>query len=155
MAKRNPFSKMSRVRRRKIFMPKKPAFGTVDIHGRKVHHGISKKEEIWLNKLGIQERSKIVYGFKGKILILDGYDPKTNTALEYLGDTYHGSHMLYPKNRDVPLWIGKTPNQLYFETIERFMFLHNLGMKIYFIWESNEKRGLPGRYYKGPGDNLY
>ena len=123
----------------------------------KIRHGQSLGEKIWLDALGVPERSKVVYGFKGKIMVLDGYDPKTNTAYEYNGANFHGSHKTYPKNRDTIIpWLGKTPNQLYYGTIERYNFLQSIGMRVFFVWDYDYKAHRSnGRFYRGPGDNLY
>lgn len=146
----------SHIQKRPTIKPTPSMFGTVALNGKKYKHGKSVAEEKWLNRLNVPERSKVVYGFMGKILILDGFDPSRKIAYEYLGAPYHGSHKVYPRNRDVPLWIGKTPNQLYTETVNRFNFLHSLGFKVYFVWDLDYKTGKTlGRFYRGPGDNLY
>ena len=134
-----------------------PKQGFVSVGNKKIRHGQSLGEKIWLDALGVPERSKVVYGFKGKVLVLDGYDPKTNTAFEYNGATYHGAHKVYPKNRDTIIpWLGKTPNQLYYGTIERYNFLQSIGMKVFFVWDYDYKvHKSIGRFYRGPGDNLY
>ena len=134
-----------------------PRQALVKVGNSNIKHGISKSEVEWLNLLNVPERSKVVYGFKGKIMILDGYNPKTNTAYEYNGLAFHGSHKVYPRNRDMLIpWLGKTPNQLYLGTIERYNFLHSMGIKVFFVWEDDwKKRKSNGRYYRGPGDNLY
>ena len=147
---------ISLVRRKKIYMPpKRNKLGTVAVGTKHYKHGISEAERIWLNKLNVPESSKVIYGYKGKILIVDGWDPKTNTAYEYLGGTFHGDHRVLKENRDKLLWIGKTANQLYMETVARFNFLYSVGIKIMFVWEYDAKKGYLGRYYRGPGDNLY
>lgn len=147
-------AKIKSILNRKKVLPKQ---GFVSVGNKKIRHGQSLSETEWLNMLNVPERSKVVYGFKGKILVLDGYDPKTNTAFEYNGLAYHGSHKIYPRNRDAIIpWLGKTPNQLYYGTIERYNFLQTIGMKIFFVWEDDyKKRRSNGRYYRGPGDNLY
>ena len=153
--RRSKYSQITRGKQKRISMPKKSKFGTVAVGTKRYKHGISKAESDWCLKMGFLETSKVIYGFNGKIIIVDGWNAKTNTAGEYLGEVYHGSHRTNPTNRDVKLWIGKTPNQLYNETIARFNFLYSLGIKVFFVWESDYKKGFLGRYYKGPGDNLY
>lgn len=146
--------KIKSIINRKRAIPKQ---GFVSVGNKKIRHGQSLSEVEWLNTLGVPERSKVVYGFRGKILVLDGYDPKTNTAFEYNGASFHGAHRAYPKNRDTVIsWLGKTPNQLYYGTIERYNFLQSIGMKVYFVWDYDWKTHKSnGRFYRGPGDNLY
>ena len=70
---------------------------------------------------------------------------------------FHGSHKVYPKNRDsiIP-WLKKSPNQLYNETIERYNYFLSIGLRVFFVWEDDfKKRRSNGRFYRGPGDNLY
>lgn len=146
-------AKLKFIANRKRAIPKQ---GFVSVGNTKIKHGISASEIAWLNRLNVPERSKLIRGWKGKIYIVDGYDPKTNTCYEYLGNFAHGAHDTYPRNRDVKTWLGKTPNELYYGTIERFNYLYSTGCRIFFIWESIDKKhkGI-GRYYRGPGDNLY
>lgn len=122
-----------------------------------IKHGISNSEIEWLNLLNVPERSKLIRGFKGKIYIVDGFDPKTHTCFEYNGLAFHGSHKAYPKNRDTIIpWLNKTPNQLYLETIERYNYLLSIGCRVFFVWEDDYKKHRSnGRFYRGPGDNLY
>ena len=134
-----------------------PKQGFVSVGNKKIKVGTSNIEKEWLDFLHFPERSKVIYGFKGTVLVLDGYDPKTNTAAEMLGEIFHGSHKTHPTNRDTAIpWLGKTPNQLYYGTIERFNFLQSIGMKVFFVWSQDfKKRRSNGRFYRGPGDNLY
>lgn len=155
---KSKFSSLSLVRRKKLtrtHMPNAKKFGTVAVGTKKYKHGISKVESEWVKKVGFPETSKVIYGYNGKIIIVDGWNQATNTIGEFLGSNWHGDHRVLKENRDKPLWIGKTPNQLYNETVARFNFLYKLGFKIYFVWESDYKKGILGRYYRGPGDNLY
>ena len=64
---------------------------------------------------------------------------------------------IIPKNRDTIIpWLGKTPNQLYYGTIERYNFLQSVGMEVFFVWDYDYKAHKSiGRFYRGPGDNLY
>lgn len=137
-------------------LPKKQMIGVVNVGNAKIRHGISKSEITWLNSLNVPERSKLFRGFQGKIYITDGYDPKTKTVFEFNGNFAHGAHNVYPKNRDIKTWLGKTPNELYYGTIERYNYFYSLGYKVFFVWESDWKKHISsGRYYRGPGDNLY
>lgn len=122
-----------------------------------IKHGISASETEWLNLLNVPERSKLIRGFHGKIYIVDGYDSKKNIIFEYLGEIWHGSHRTNPRNRDLIIpFLKKSPNQLYMETIERFNYFYTIGIKVFFVWERDYKQHRSnGRYYRGPGDNLY
>lgn len=137
-------------------MPQKPKQTLVLAdNGRKIKCGTSLSEKRWLDKLGVPMRSKVVILF-GKTYVLDGYDPNTMTAFEFNGETFHGSHRVFPNNRDVLIkWLNKSPNQLYNETIQRYNLLYSMHMKVFFVWEYDYKKGFLGRYYRGPGDNLY
>lgn len=148
---------ISRVAKRRIFMPKKPKqVFSIANNGRKVRHGVSQIELNWLNKLNVPEKSKVMILF-GKTYVIDGFDAKTNTCYEMLGQTWHGSHRLYKKNRNIRLpWIGKSPDELYYGTLQRFALLKSMGMKVFYVWDDEYKAGKSlGRYYRGGNDNLY
>ena len=147
---------LTRAARKRMYGPKhaRQAFVIAD-NGRKIKCGTSKAEKEWLDRLGVPERSKVIIIF-GKTYVLDGYDPLKKIAFEYNGLHAHGSHKLYPRNRDVKTWLGKTPNELYFGTINRYNILLQCGIKTYFVWEDDYKKGRSmGRFFRGPGDNLY
>lgn len=155
MYKSKKFS-VSRTRKKHFIFAKKPkqTFVIAD-NGRKVRCGTSKSEKDWLDKLNVPVRSKVIIVF-GKTYVVDGYDPKTMTCYEFDGDYWHGSHKIYPNNRDkIDPWLKKSPNQLYLETVSRYNLLHQAGFKIFFVWESDYKKNFLGRYYRGSGDNLY
>ena len=44
---------------------------------------------------------------------------------------------------------------MYLETKGRFQYLHELGYKVFFVWESDYKRGKMGRHYTGKADTLF
>lgn len=148
---------LTRVAKRKIFMPKKPKqVFSIANNGRKVRHGVSRAELEWLAKLGVPEKSKVIILF-GKTYVVDGFDPKTNTCYEYNGDRFHGSHKVYKINRNIKdRWLGKSPDELYYGTLQRYALFRNVGFKVFFVWESDYKAGKSlGRYYRGGNDNLY
>lgn len=151
-------SSLTRIARRKMYAPKhaRQTF-IISKSNTKIRHGVSKAETQWLDRLNVPERSKLMRGFNGKIMIIDGYDPVHRIAFEYNGDNFHGSHKSYPtKRNEIIPWLNKTPNQLYGTTIERYNFLYSMGIKVFFVWESEYKAGKTlGRFYRGPGDNLY
>ena len=139
--RKNTFDKLSRARKIRFFMPKKPkqTFVLAD-NGKKIRCGTSLSEKKWLDKLSVPIRSKVIILF-GKTFVVDGYDPKTMTCFEFNGDYYHGSHKTYPNNRDkVDNWLKKSPNQLYLETVNRYNLFYQTGFKIFFVWESDYKK---------------
>lgn len=117
--------------------------------------GTSKSEKDWLDRLGIKDRQKVFYGFAGKVFVVDGIDEIHKIVYEYLGEQAHGSHKTYKTNRDKLTWLGKTPNQLYYETLARFDYLNMIGYRVFFVWYLDNKKGITGRFYRGKGDNLY
>lgn len=124
-------------------------------NGKKIRCGSSVIEDKWLDKLNVRLRQKVII-LAGKTYIVDGFDPKTMTCFEMLGDYYHGSHKVFPTNRNlISKHLGKSPNELYNGTIARFKILKSHSFKIYFVWESDFKKGQLGRLYRGGNDNLY
>lgn len=148
---------LSRAAFRRIHMPSKnKKIGLLQINGRNYKVGTSKIEQQWLDSFHVINRQKVIYGFKGKVLIVDGIDPQRKIIYEMLGGFCHGSHITYKQNRDTKTWLGKTPNEMYYETINRFNFLYSLGYKIIFVWDYEYKAHKSnGRLYMGPGDSLY
>ena len=146
-------------KRRKYTLPKKPRknrFYKYTVPGvkRSDGHGtvtntVSLSEKRWLDKLGVPIRGAAIKGFN-RVYIVDGFDPRTNTVYEYLGDIFHGALEAYPTNRDrIHPWLKKTPNQLYFSTKVRFQTLRDFGFKVFYVWEHEFKRGGLGHYYTG------
>ena len=145
---------MKRIRK-KFSMPKKKAIGLVKVGNTNYRVGTSKSEKEWLDKLGVRERQKVIFGFGGKILVVDGIDYENKTVYEYNGEQCH-SIRAYPKEKwDVKTWMGKTPREMYMATLHRFSFLYAMGWKVFFVWHKDFKKGLMGRYYRGPQDDLY
>lgn len=75
--------------------------------------------------------------------IVDGYDPKTNTVYEFLGDYWHGNLARFNPNKIHPKR-KITYKILNRETFNKFDKLKQLGVKIKYIWEldwRNFKKG--------------
>ena len=126
-----------------------------DENGKNYRVGNSKAADKWLDELGVKIREKVISAF-GKTYIIDGFDPQQNILYEYNGERWHGSHRAFPINRDLPIkQLGKTPNQLYNATVERYKFLKAMGFKIFFVWEADYQKGFMGRFYQGNNDTLY
>ena len=64
-------SSLTRIARRKMYAPKhaRQTF-TISKSNTKIRHGVSKAETQWLDRLNVPERSKLMRGFNGKIMIL-------------------------------------------------------------------------------------
>ena len=72
----------------------------------------------------------------------DGYDPKTNTIYEFLGDYWHGNPKLYDFDK-VNVNAGFSFKELNQKTFERFDEIKKLGYNIKYIWENDyNKNGL-------------
>lgn len=144
-----------KTRKRNFFMPTKPKIGFVQVGNTRIRHGQSKTEEIWLNNLGVKERSKVIHGFGNKIYIVDGFDSNKRIIWEFLGTYYHADPRLY-RNKwdDINPTCKKTYRQLYEETKERFMLFHNLGFQVRYCWEIDFKKNkFACRIYE-PGKEL-
>lgn len=122
-------------------MPKKPSIGFVKVGNTNIKHGLSKSEEIWLTNLQVPERSKVIYGFNGKVYIVDGYNQNTRTIYEFLGDFYHANPIKYAKIFDTLNPLTKTTyRQLYEATKARFNLFCSLGFRVIYTWESDYKK---------------
>ena len=67
---------------------------------------------------------------------VDGYDKKTNTIYEFLGDYYHGNPEKYECSKYNPT-CHKTFGELYENTIKKFQKLKECGYIIKYIWEND------------------
>lgn len=140
---------------KKFCRPKKPKIGFVKVGNTNLRHGQSKTEDIWLNNLQVPERSKVIYGFNGKVYIVDGYNLATRTIYEFLGDFYHANPIKYKKVFDILNPLTKTTyRQLYEGTKARFALFHSLGFKIIYCWESDYKKNKFAQRIYSPGKEL-
>jgi hypothetical protein len=98
---------------------------------------ISKSEIEFLNYLKIPDtkENRQIRILRKKV---DGFDPKTNTIYEFLGDYWHGNPKKF-KHDDINERCKKPFGELYEKTFNRLNELKNLGYKVYYIWESNWK----------------
>lgn len=98
---------------------------------------ISKDEIKWLNLLNIPNtvntRQVYIQGHK-----VDGYDPRTNTIYEFLGDYWHGNPVKY-NSSEINKSCGQSYENLYKKTIKKFNKLKACGYTICYIWESDWK----------------
>lgn len=95
-------------------------------------------ERTWLDQNNVSVyQYKIKYNEK-RYYYVDGFDEKTNTVYEYLGDFWHGNLKIYEsdflnkKNK-------KTMGELFDDTEKRFATISKLGYNIIYIWESSNK----------------
>jgi len=143
-----------RSQRNRFYMPKKPKQGLVQVGSTKLRHGTSKSEEVWLSLLGVPERSKAIHAF-GKIYIVDGFDPKTRTIYEYLGDFYHAYPPKYKTLMEsMHPFTKMTYRQTYEATKVRLRLLSDLGFKIIYAWESDFKKNKFAQKQYIPGKEL-
>lgn len=110
----------------------------------KCSKNISKGESAWLDSLGIPDKIGITRQVKIKLnkiktIIVDGYDPQTNTVYEYHGDYWHGNLKLYDP-QEVNGFNKKTMLELFQETSRRSQLIRAAGYAIVSIWESEWKK---------------
>lgn len=140
---------------KKFCKPKKPKVGFVKVGQTRLRHGTSKSEEIWLTNLQVPERSKVIYGFNGKVYIVDGYNATTRTIYEFLGNFFHAHPLQYKKVFDTINPLTKTTyRQLYESTKARFKLFHSLGFRVIYVWESDYKNNRFAQRLYIPGKEL-
>lgn len=100
----------------------------------------SKKEIDWIKSLNnpMIIPHHVIKIEKYKWVIVDGYDPITNTILEFLGDYFHGNPEIFNPNK-INKTLHKRMKTLYRETFKRFDMLKSLGYDILYIWEKDYK----------------
>jgi len=104
---------------------------------------ISKPEVEFLNLLNIHIRNYPLPEYKSKRV--DGYDPKTNTVYEFLGDFWHGNPNKFNPS-DINPVNKKTYGELLNNTFCIFNKMKSFGYNIKYIWEAdwyNCKNTLP------------
>ena len=107
--------------------------------------GSSWGEQLWLDSLNIPRdtahRQVWICLNDGQKIKVDGFDAKTNTIFEYLGDYYHGNPKLYlPEDTT---YFGKTFGELYESTLVRLSKIKESGFNLVSIWASEFKRRPP------------
>lgn len=103
----------------------------------KCSHMVSKPEIRWLDEQGIlKEYRQYQIKINDKRFKVDGYDLKTNTIYEFLGDFWHGNPKKY-KTNDINVVSKKTFGKLLKETIDRLSLLKQRGYDVKYIWESD------------------
>ena len=101
---------------------------------------ISKSEKMWLDSIGVindQCHRQVPFITTNFVNFVDGYDPKTNTIYEFLGDYWHGNPEIFNPN-DLNTCCGKTFKMLNEHTVERFNKIKKeYDVKIIYIWEND------------------
>jgi len=109
----------------------------------KCSKSISKASQEYLDHLGIPnimgETRERVFNLGGIIIKVDGYDPETNTIIEYLGDFWHGNPNKFNLN-EINKVNKKTFGQLLKETQRRSRLIKSHGFNLVTIWESDWKK---------------
>jgi hypothetical protein len=103
----------------------------------KCSRNVSELEIDFLNYLNVDKRNFNLLNWKRKPV--DGYDEKSNTVYEYLGDYYHGNPKKYNPS-DYNQICHKTFGELYENTIKVFNKLKFLGYTVKYIWENDWKK---------------
>lgn len=111
-------------------LPKRPRQTCTMFGKKKIKHGQSQEELDWLQKLGVPVTSKVIKIVGGKLAIVDGFDPRTNTVYEFLGDMYHGYPLKY-KQDEFNNFLKKYNRELYLGTVDRFRLLYQMGYPKY------------------------
>jgi Zn finger protein HypA/HybF involved in hydrogenase expression len=113
---------------------------------------VSKPETEWLNTFNIPKEFRqfviktnetVKDGIRKQWFNVDGFDPKTNTVYEFLGDYWHGNILLerYAADKINPR-TGTTFGELNAKTMKKLDKLKEMGYNIVFIWESDYKAQL-------------
>ena len=104
-------------------------------------HRVSKPETEFLDYCHIptecRQKHMLTYN-------VDGYDPQTNTAYEFLGDYWHGNLRLYSADKIHPKR-KMTYAKINCETFRRFDKLKQFGVKVKYVWESEWKKYTKGQ----------
>lgn len=104
--------------------------------------GKSKKEEEWLDNIGLPKdfsHRTVILHIDGRRLIVDGFDPNTNTVYEFYGDFWHGNPNLY-KSTDINDANHISFGQLYNKTLVREQLIIKNSYKLITIWEQDYDR---------------
>jgi hypothetical protein len=95
---------------------------------------VSKNSQEWLDYLQVKDREVSIKANNHSYKV-DGFDSKTNTIYEFLGDYWHGNPKKYSSEDKNPT-TNKTYGEMYNNTIKRMKLLKNMGYNVKYIWES-------------------
>jgi len=98
--------------------------------------GKSKEETNWLDKLGVHPdyRQHHITSASGKVYIVDGYDPFTNTVYEWNGSFWHGNPTYYDQDKAHPVKKNLTYGELYDQTLRKQQDLLESGYNLIVEW---------------------
>ncbi len=96
---------------------------------------VSKVSQTWLDSLNIKTREHYI---KDLNIRVDGFDPKTNTVYEFLGDYWHGNPKIYSSDK-INKHSKKSFGTLFKETQDRIKLLKSQGFNVVHIWELDFK----------------
>ncbi len=92
----------------------------------------SLEENKWLDSLKIPTLIRQYKLFKNHIV--DGYDPKTNTAYQYHGIYWHGHPDFFDQNEKHPHFKKKTFGEIYQRTLNREEAIRQAGYNLVVKW---------------------
>jgi hypothetical protein len=101
----------------------------------------SRPEQTWItnfNNPAIIQNHRIILP-DGSLIIVDGYDPTTNTIYEFWGSFWHGDPTKFNAN-NVNQLNGKTFGELYDATLEKSSKIRAFGFNLVEMWESDYRR---------------
>lgn len=108
---------------------------------------ISKRERMWLDQLNLPnspQHRQVTITIDSRKMIVDGFDPLTNTVYEFLGDYWHGNFSVFHPD-SINKVTGTTFRELNEHTFEKIKLLENNNYKVVYIWERDyivsQKRG--------------
>jgi Zn finger protein HypA/HybF involved in hydrogenase expression len=96
---------------------------------------VSKPETLWLDYLNIPVRQHSIKTTIRKILV-DGYDPETNTVYQFHGNYWHGNPDVFDPN-EMNKTTKCTFKELYDKTQETDQLIRESGYNLVVIWEKD------------------
>lgn len=101
---------------------------------------VSKVSQKWLDDLNIPdikgETREVRIDIGGAFYKVDGYNPKTNTVYEFLGDFWHGNPEKFDPE-DINPVNKKLFGELHRKTMERIDLFKENGYNVVYIWEKD------------------
>jgi hypothetical protein len=100
----------------------------------------SKECAKWLDTFNIPEefREIVIYLSEKKYVIVDGFDPITNTVYEFFGSFWHGNPEFYNPN-DINPRNGKTYGELYKRAMKKVSDLESEGYNVVYVWGKGKR----------------
>lgn len=128
-------------KQRKTCLKKYGAVTNLCLYDGHKSNNFSKEEVDWIKSLNNTNiiSHHIIKIENNKRIIVDGYDPTTNTVLEFLGDYWHGNLEVFKPNQ-INKSVHKRMKTLYKETFDRFDLIKSLGYNIIYIWENDYRQ---------------